>query len=305
MKSEKLKLVEKSYDSEIKGEWDGSSHKKMIFTELYLEKKYSSLLHTVPWLNLRFEEINDTRKSDYEYKIHIQDWNKGIMYQIDRKMSSNDIKSFIKLYQNTNKRYTYYPISTVDILNGEEEQGGHSLFCLYDKKYNQIELFDSVREDLRGFEKDYIYFFTKVYGKDVKITFPDYKIPTISEVYLKKCSKKMYNYTAYGFCIVWTVWYLEIILNNTNLNFKQINTKTIKELSKRNDKVCKIPVGYAHFIDNTTKNYELGWERGFLKIVSKRTKTKYIIPKVLIGLLGITGAILFVFNRILRPRKKI
>ncbi len=45
MASKKVDLNSKPFDSQIVGSWDGSFEKQLIFTEFYIEKKYSKDLH--------------------------------------------------------------------------------------------------------------------------------------------------------------------------------------------------------------------------------------------------------------------
>jgi hypothetical protein len=301
--STSLKLIEKSYKSDIKGEWDGSFFKKIIFTQIYLEKKYSNLLHTIPWVNIRLDTLSYHTKKD-KFNVHLADWDKLYAFKINNK-EINLIDKYIKLYKETDKRYTYYPISTVSFYQDKQQDyGGHSLFFLYDKKFNKVKLFDSIRTELTNFKNDIKIFFNKIYGNNIKIIYPNKSYQTISELYEIKCENKVYNYTAEGFCIIWSLWYLEMILTNTQLSFNKISHKTLKLLNSKSDKICKIAIGYAQFIDNITKNYELVHDKNSISIILIKEKTKYQIPKILIGILGITGAILYIIKKISnRPKK--
>jgi hypothetical protein len=314
--STSLKLIEKSYKSDIKGEWGNTNIKQIIFTQLYLEKKYSKLLHTVPWLKLSLDTleynygfgVNSSSSRYYEvkddeHKVHLADWNIKYNYEVDKENIS-EITHFIKIYKDTDKRYTFYPAGTY-LYRDDIIKEGHSIFFLYDKKYNQVEMFDSIRSDTWHFRKNIKLFFTKIYGNNVKIIYPDSKIQTIGELYEIKCENKVYNYTAIGFCVIWSLWYLEMILTNPKLNFDQLKNKTIKLLKTDKDKVCKIPIGYAQFIDKLTEKYDIKYNGKSSKIILKNNGNRINIPKVLIGILGTIGAILYIIKKFNNKTKKI
>jgi hypothetical protein len=299
-KSISLKLVEQKYSSKNKGHWDGSSFKRIIFTELYLQNKYDTILHTTPFLNLNLiTSYNQGNPAEYHSFI-LDISNTGFI--LLNKQNINYIKS---LFIQTNKRYTFYPVSLSVSYNGmQQEYGSHSAFFLYDKKFNKVELFDSMRENIGFFKPDIKLFFNSLYGSKIKIIYPNKKLQTIAELYLQKCSKYNLNYTTKGFCVVWTLWYLEMILSNPKMTTDKVYQKTINLLNIEPDIICKIPDGYAHFINETTKNYELSFVNDTLKIILKKDKVKYIIPKKLILLLGVAGALFYTLNRLLFKKSK-
>lgn len=290
-----LKLpTPKKYNSQIKGEWIGHTYKRFIFNELYIQKNYHNILHMLPFIRLNISETSFYNKKSL-FQFGIADWNKEKFLEVNKNYL-DELNEYIKLYKNTNKRYTFYPI-TQEYINEEQERFSHSLFFLYDKKFNQIELFNSVKDDFTPYKSKIKKLFTKIYGKNIKIIYPNNKCRNLTSLHIEKCENFHSNYLSEGYCVIWTLWYLEVILKNPNLTNKQIQEKVIKNLKDDKDTICKIAISYADFIDETTKKFELKLTNNKLTIVIKKTNIRYIIPQVLITLLGVTGAILYILKK--------
>jgi hypothetical protein len=288
-----LKLpTPKKYNSQIKGEWIGYPHTELIYNQIYITQKYQNILHILPFIELGIGETNFYDKKRL-FQFGIRDWNKMKFLELN-KTNLNELDDYIKLYKNTSKRYTFYPI-TQQYTNEENERFSHSLFFLYDKKFNQIELFNSVKDDFNPYKSMIKILFTKIYGKNIKIIYPNNKCRNLGSLHIEKCDKFHPNYLSEGYCVIWTLWYLEVILKNPTLTNKQIQEKVIKTLKYGKDNICKIAISYADFINEITKKFELKITNNKVTIIIR--KTTYIIPKVLITLLGITGAIFYILKK--------
>lgn len=294
--STSLKLpTNKKYNSKIKGEWIGYPHTKLIYNQIYITEKYKNILHMLPFIELGIAEINFHNKKRL-FQFGIRDWNKMKFLEIN-KNKLDELNDYIKLYKDTSKRYTFYPI-TQQYTNEEKEQFSHSLFCLYDKKFNQIELFNSVKDDFTNYKSMIKILFTKIYGENIRIIYPNNKCRNLDSLHIEKCENFHPKYLSEGYCVIWTLWYLEVILKNPNLTNKQIQEKVIKNLKQGKDNnICKIAISYANFINELTKKFELKLINNKVTIIIKKTNTKHIIPKVLIMLLGLTGSVLYILKK--------
>jgi hypothetical protein len=299
-KSSLLKLVLPEYHSKIKGNWKGTSIKTLIFTELYLKNKYDNILHTIPFLMLQLDTVHFFGNPTKHYSLIMDNFNKNMIEII--KPNKDYIKSF---FQKTEKRYTFYPVILTVSYNGiAQESEYHSVFFLYDKIYDKVELFNSLNDDLTPFKSDIKIFFTALYGSKIKIIYPNKKLQTIGDLYFDKCTQNDLNFTTTGFCLIWTFWYLEMILSNPKMTTAQVYQKTIKLLNTHPDIVCKIPIGYANFINEATKELDLDFSGNTIKIIRKKDKYKYQIPKKLILLLGLAGALFYTLNQLLFKKIK-
>ena len=186
-------------------------------------------------------------------------------------------KECLNEYTKTNKRFTLYPISLIDLNNKEN---GHVLYMLHDKKYNQIEVFDNtihINLIIHLKRKVFIDFFKKIYKKNVKFDFKNYGF-ILSKYAVNYCNTGIYYIK--GTCVLWFLWFLELRLTNKTLKTKEIvyNIKNI--LDKNPTKICEILLGYAQFVDKVTYDYKyLIIDNKIGKVVLKshiKTKTKRI-----------------------------
>jgi hypothetical protein len=219
--------------------------------QYYIEKKYSKLIHTIPFVDILF------KKADNLGSLILQDrYNyKRIFITTPKNTKINSkIKNYIDIYKNTTKRYTFYPITSFTAFN-RNENDKHSLFIIYDKKFNQIELFDSGYDNLEPFKSQVKLFFKEIYGNEITLIYQDHTKTSIGEIFSKNCDDKKNNYTSTsGFCVIFTLWQLETILQNSKFKLEQIRIKIYKMLNKLN--ICSIIFGYSQFVDNFVIDYE-------------------------------------------------
>ena len=287
-KSKSIDLVEKPYDKKLKGFWNGFLNTQFLFTELYINKHYSKLLHYLPYLELNIVHNTDINT----YNFNIIDYNIPMSY--NKKNNKKEFEYYIKLYKNTDKRFTYFPIDQ-KITAFDQIERSHAIFFIYDKLLNQLELFDPNADNFHYYKNFFKKFFTKIYGKKIKIIYPDLHCPFFGELHLEKCNDKKYKFKSDGFCVAWNLWYLELRLKNEKLTRNEVITKALN-LLKKDNRICKLIRGYSHFIQDITNNFEILFKNG-IYIISIKKKTNYIIPKILITLLGVSGAILFIIKK--------
>jgi len=286
-KSKSIDLVEKSYRKSLKGFWNGTPEIDFLFTELYINKHYNNTLHYLPYLNLNIVH-NHTNNT---YQFNIFDYNKWKIYN---KKDKKEFEQYIKLYKDTDKRFTYFPITELNKYANITE--GHGIFFIYDNLLNQLELFDPNAGNFHYYKNFFKKFFTKIYGKKIKFIYPDQFCPFFGELHFDKCKNKKYKFKTDGFCAVWCLWYLELRLKNENLKRNEVISKALNKLKKDN-RICKLIRGYAQFIQEITKNFELILDNG-IYIITLKKKTNYIIPQVLITLLGVSGAVIFIIKKL-------
>ena len=94
-KSKSIDLVEKKYDSKLSGKWIGLPTIHFIFSELYIKKHYSKLLHYIPYVELSISKYNKTSKNLYEFDI--LDFNTYTVYN-----ERNNKKDFLDFEQEWN-----------------------------------------------------------------------------------------------------------------------------------------------------------------------------------------------------------
>ena len=245
----KLDLAIKEFDPTKKGLWQGSVLKREIFMQLYIEKLYGNQLHYI-----KFAEIIILFTKEYGDYNFIQgpallDKNKNVIFEL------HDLKNeYIYEYKQTNKRFTLYPISLLDL----DRTDGHILYMLYDKKFNMIEVFDNtthINNIINTKHQSFTNFFIRIYGKTIKFKYQNYGC-ILSNYELDYCKSDKYIYKSNGYCSIWVIWFLELKLKNKNLSSKEIVYKIKKILDIDPIKICEILIGYAQFVDKITNDYK-------------------------------------------------
>jgi hypothetical protein len=296
MASKKVDLNSKPFDSKIVGNWDGSFNKQLIFTEFYIEKKYSKYLHFLKYVNI---ELNNKEQENISpiFEFDLTNYNTGEYIQTEKLTGKEElIEKYSKLYKNTNKRFTYFPISVFYYNKLDNKFDGHSLIALYDKKINEVEIFDSTPSEIKPYKQNLKIFFKTIYGNKVSIIFPG-TFGYLTDITQSNCRDRNYKYNSRGFCVIWSLWYLELRLNNLELSREQVTIKAMKMLRKGDEKVCKLIRGYAQFIDKISKDYILVKNDKYW-ILRIKKKTNYLIPKILITTLGLAGAVAFLIKKL-------
>jgi hypothetical protein len=251
----KIDLVEKSFDSKFKGEYSVRTEDEYLFLELYIKKKYSKNLYTLPFTRLVLSNI--LSKTDRKTRFVIGTRNGGIFIPEEDKKEPLFIE-FISKLKNIKKRFTYYQLQQDFIFKNNRIQ--HSASFIYDKKTNTIDHFDSIPQEyctsIEKHQKKIMIFFRMVYGKDISINFSRERPCTyFGNVYFQKCNKKEYLYTSKGFCTAWTMWYLEYRLANPDFSSDELIQEALKIFRKSDDKICKFIRGYAQFYTQTIEKY--------------------------------------------------
>ena len=60
-----------------------------------------------------------------------------------------------------------------------------------------------------------------------------------------------------GYCIIFTLWYLELRLKNAKISKSQIDSKIISYFEKAPEKFCELIISYTDFVNETIKDYAL------------------------------------------------
>jgi len=294
-KSKSIDLVEKKYDSKLSGEWIGFPIMSLIFTNLYINKHYSKLVHYLPYIELYvfYDKKNKSKLGIIDFSLE-----PSIVYNFnkDKKIFEN----YYKLFKDTDKRFTYFPVN--QCLGKESNAGCHLFFFIYDKLYNEVELFDSIPQGYN--EMLFNNFFKKIYGKNIKILYPRIFEKSLCEIQYLNCKNFNDKFKSEGYCVVAALWRLELILKNQNLSRRKIQIKALKLLENGGTRICKLIIGYAQFIQKINKNIKIteSKETGDLKITTTNKKV-YIIPNNLIVLLGVSGAFIYIIKKLkLIPR---
>lgn len=246
---EKLDLAIKQFDPRKEGFYQGTSFKQDAFMQLYINKLYGDQLHYI-----QFREIVILFTKEYGNYDFIEH---PFLWDINKQTANylNEVpEEYIQEYRKTNKRFTLYPISLNDIKNTD----GHVLYMLYDKKFNQIEVFDNTYNINVILTKKHMFFtnfFKKIYGA-VKFHYQNYGC-ILSQYELNFCKSEKYLYKSAGYCVIWFLWFLELRLKNRSLTSKQIVNKIKEKLQIKPEILCEILIGYAQFVDKLTNDYKL------------------------------------------------
>jgi hypothetical protein len=310
-KSKSLKIIQHTYDSQKKGVWDGDIAKQSMYTELYIKEKYGEQLYYLDYVDLEaFRTYKRRGEGDDIYEFGITDFNKSENIILFNEKNMETVKPYIQAFKNTDKRYTFYPTGVYEGYERERITSGHSVFFLYDKKIHTVYLINSNGNDLFPYQKFITKFFELIYTKTVKIVYwIDCDCKSLGRLHYHKCQigskEDRYNYKSPGYCIIWTLWFLEMILTHPKLTIQQLKLKTNSFLEKKRNLICKIAISYAQYIEKITDKYELHLTKNQLKIREKNTnKEPYIITKKVLKVLGVSSLI-FLLRYLISKRKKI
>ena len=249
-KSISLDLAKKPFNSKKEGEWLGHPKNSQLFLHLYMEKMYHDSLFTIkPLLLAVINHVSPPRFAGYHLaRNNMPD----VEYQLsDGEMISN---KYIERYRNTKKRFTYFPLT---IFN--RKTGHHLIPIIYDKNLNRVEFQDNINliSDIQKvLSEDFKRFFRNIYGNSVKFDFKTSYCGTL-KILGKVNYCEDYLFKSRGYCAIYTLWYLELRLKNPNLTKRQIDSKIISYFKKAPHKFCELIIGYADFVNETIKDYEL------------------------------------------------
>jgi hypothetical protein len=262
-------LVEKPFDSKLSGEWFGSNENKHGFLNTYIQEKFKTKLYILPFI--RFGIFYDEEIKQTLFKI--EDWSTMKQYF----KGQDSFEPFIKKYRDTTKRFTFFPITTLELATDESDLIGHSVSALYDKKFNKVEIFDSINTDFKHFKETFKELFSEIYGKNVKIVYIANRCVAFGKL-ASECDETLYKYKSEGFCVIWVLWFLELRLANPEIPKEKLIKKALKRL-KDGDKVCKFVRGYAQFVDNIVSKYSIVRTSKNLVIEPKDPKSQVFAKK--------------------------
>jgi hypothetical protein len=178
---------------------------------------------------------------------------------------------YLKKYRDTDKRFTFYPISIAELNSTNDGLDYHAVSALYDRKTNKIEIFDSIGSDFTLYKETFKDLFSEIYGDQVKIVYIVDRCVAFGKLATEKCNKLSYNYTSQGFCAIWVTWFLELRLANPGITKEKLVEKALKRL-KSGNKVCELLRGYAQFVDNIFSKYSASKTSSGLTIKPKNSK---------------------------------
>jgi hypothetical protein len=244
-------IVTKPFDPNLVGKWIGEYELEHTFYLTYIKKNFRKQLHFLPFVNLMLIDSWD----DPSGIFLIHDNN------IPKSFFLSDSGKYMTLYKNTKKRFTYFPITISFITKGIFgiiKRIGHAVSAIYDKKNNEVEIFDSNPFNVKKHGPDLLTFFERIYGEDIKIVYLN-KCFLFSAIDFRKCELIPYKYTSKGFCVIWVLWYLELRLKNRELSREQTIDKAENILKngspKDGTRVCELLRGYAQFVNKTVDKY--------------------------------------------------
>lgn len=162
-----IDLIEKEYNSKLSINWSGSSIYDNLFVDKYIIKHYSNLLHYIPYIQIDLRNIEESL-NNFKLNFQIHDVTYGRIYNYHQ--NKKEFKKYYKLFKNTNKRFTFFPINHFTYNLKGLLIYGHMTSAIYDKSLNQIEYFDPNDDILsKNKERYLINFFSEIYGRNIKI----------------------------------------------------------------------------------------------------------------------------------------
>lgn len=287
-KTSVIDLVEHTYKNK-KGHWDGKIHDQFLFMELYLRNKYSNDIFLLKFIEIVCV-IDFTSNTS---ALAIFDYNNATSsYLPDFK---DEYFNYINLYKKSNKRFTIIPIA-LHKYKDNKFQSGHAIVAIYDKKFNKLELFDSNCKTNNLVVTRYLdtlaEFFNLIY-ENLKITYTYDDIGSVN-FFASHCNEYTYLLKSPGFCVVWTLWYIDFRLTHKDKSIKYIYTKAIKHLlyDKNQERICKLILGYTQFVFKIIDDYYILENDNKYILIKQKDKKKYVIPYKLITTIGLISATL-------------
>jgi hypothetical protein len=293
-KSSRIDLAEKPFESKIRGNWEGTPGNALLFTELYLKKYYDDLIHSPLPYSLILMKYHPSISTTKHLLGIVNESRHNRFYNWKDEVYKDLFEIYFKSIQNTNKRFTVMNSRIIDVaFDGATD--GHSIIFLYDKKYNELEIFDSINTDYTPYKKNINNFFKSLYGSKVKIIYPGACV-NIGRTYMEKCiwpkNAPSYLYTSDGFCVVWSLWYLELRFRNLTKTRDQIIAQAVRSLRQGPERICKFIRGYSQFVEKIIKDFRIHRDGKDIVVIVKKDKY-FPVPRMLIEKFGIWGASLY------------
>lgn len=252
--------------------WIAHHYTNDIFLQMYIMETYRNLLFYNPFIQLNIVYDEDAKQVYIDILVFSKYKYERIIYK--EKYSLEDFgknfKKYINNYRKTTKRFSYHNISTRRFNNIRGEFDEHAMTVLYDKQTNELEFFQrdpgqKKQTEIEYGKKNLVNFFKYVYNENIKPVYNNnFCLKTGFFSDLCKAKNWRLNKRIYGDCMLWSLWYLELRLKNSDMSRRQVLNKTIKifvnDIKKNNPDthlVCKVILGYSTFIDNFTKQFYL------------------------------------------------
>jgi hypothetical protein len=161
-KKSTIKLAEKYFDPNLKGEWIGLTDKTNLFVSTYIQEKFKNDIHFIPYADFLIiydEKLEKTFLRFVDYKVMK-------MFFVDE----DSLENYFEKIRNTDKRFTFFPITEAQLNYEKDGLEYHSISALYDKKTNKVEIFDSIGRDFTYYKEISVKkLFTEIYSEKVKI----------------------------------------------------------------------------------------------------------------------------------------
>ena len=230
---------------------------------IYLLKKYKNL--SIPYLN-KIHDYKNIKYKNYKLNNWIQLINKysyklkymEILY-IDKKINWIN-PYFIKSFNNglkLNSKTQFILISLIIIT----KETNHQNFLLYNKKTNILERFEPYGYINNKHSKDLDIFLEKLFKKiNKKIKYISPKIfmnrigfQNISENESKFNNKQISDPS--GFCVAWCIWYIEMKLQNPDIDTIDLINTSVKKIISRKKSFTEYIRDYGNKIIIEILNY--------------------------------------------------
>lgn len=205
--------------------------------------------------------VNNYRYFLYEISPYIIVWKNIDCYYID-----NNINIYIrKLMLAKSIRFIFFKLTLV-----VNSRSSHANIIIYDKKNNSMERFDpygnipylDIDKLDNILENKFKYIFSK-YSDKPKFNYyapKDYMniayqtISNDSNINVRKINDPS------GYCLAWTMWYLELRVNNPDIHPKALVEKSIKEINSSSDsrpdmKFIDFIRNYANYLDKEKNKF--------------------------------------------------
>ena len=254
-----------------------------------------SLYDMIPKGGKRFDRYNIFKKDTVE------------LYEKDEPRFAEYKETFIK----SKKRFHYFDIALDVPINkkyNDTEESAHSISAIYDSDTKTIDFFDvnsytfTLTIKVKKLFQD---FFGEIYGKSVKINYsPEcLKLGNLLLDYYNNCEfheEVLFpDFGVGGPCLMWTLWFLELRLKNATFTRKEILDIVYskgKGVFRDGEDLCDIIYGYAFFVHNFVKDYDVKVKDGN-PVVLKKNKPliNFKNKKVLQQFIMVTSVAMAIF----------
>ena len=235
-----------------------------IYYIYYLIKKYKNII--TPINNDDIKNISDDfiQKYNFNYYKYMIDNNYNLLYYMTIKysVSKNEIYIPINLNNkiiNTIKNYKFnYIILSIHLLD-YIYGSGHSNILLIDTIKKLIIIYEphgyNYADNINDlYDKLQLYF--NEFLKDYKFIKPKDYIDTIAGLqHFENFHKIITKYDTQGFCLAWSIWFIELYINNTQYELHELFNKTIKKMINMNILITNYIKNYADNLYNNMLKY--------------------------------------------------